>query len=814
VSSPPHSETDLLLAHGAWIRALARRLVADEHHAEDLAQETWLAALRRRGNPVRAFRPYLAGVLSNLTRQTLRSRARREDTERGAARDVEIPSAAATVEAAALGRDLAGRVLELDEPFRTAILLRYYEDLPPRAIARRTGVPVRTVNSRIARGLERLRTRLRRDRTLAVILLARRAGVAWMNAKQLAAIGVAIAVAAGVLVWMRPPVPDPVAAGTRADLPSTPLEKESPLAAATSAAEGARAPAAPPAPRDERAGSPAPAALRKLRGRVLDVEAVPRAGVEVAFRGGASNVAPRAVSGVGGRFELDVPPADGIVTATDPRLVNVCVGIVRVGREVEPLVVVAPGHDLAGRVVDASGAPLVGAEVSLDPPDGFMRRFDAVLDSTRRFEARATTDASGAFALPGVPELALSRVSARLDGFATAGVDAPPGNDAHLLIQLAPIAAEGGTLEGTVLDESDRAVAGARVSLGQLTAVTDSSGAFRLSTAGAEDAVELVAIHPGHLPGRARAERDPASGKPAWPRVLVLRLGGEPFKLTGRVVDGEGVPRVRLRVWIEDPTRFGILGVDDVATVESMLFEGVGGGDDFWRWCETDADGRFALGGLLDREYRIGMIDEHTLETARVGPYPGGARDVEIVFTRTPVRKLAGRVLSSRGNAVAGATVSLMAHTFGGVSTAIDDGRRVSDADGKYAFEKVGGSELELWVQGDDIVPQLVHVPASSGDQAFDVTVEVRCHFKVVLTQDAKLADGFRVLDAEGGILDLLEIAPGGVLTGKQGSLIEGRSPALGVVDRASTLVLLQGGAEVRRISIRLVPGTLNRIEI
>ena len=52
------------------------------------------------------------------------------------------------------------------------------------------------------------------------------------------------------------------------------------------------------------------------------------------------------------------------------------------------------------------------------------------------------------------------------------------------------------------------------------------------------------------------------------------------------------------------------------------------------------------------------------------------------------------------------------------------------------------------------------------------------------------------------------------MLTWKQGSLVEGRSQALGVVDRAWTLVLLKAGAEVKRISIHLAPGILNRIEI
>ena len=48
-------------------------------------------------------------------------------------------------------------VLALEEPFRSAILLRFYEDLSPSALAERTGVPVETARSRVRRGVERLR---------------------------------------------------------------------------------------------------------------------------------------------------------------------------------------------------------------------------------------------------------------------------------------------------------------------------------------------------------------------------------------------------------------------------------------------------------------------------------------------------------------------------------------------------------------------------------------------------------------------------------------------------------------------------------
>jgi len=36
-----------LLAHDAWIRALAHRLPADRHAAEDVAQDAWVEAIEK-----------------------------------------------------------------------------------------------------------------------------------------------------------------------------------------------------------------------------------------------------------------------------------------------------------------------------------------------------------------------------------------------------------------------------------------------------------------------------------------------------------------------------------------------------------------------------------------------------------------------------------------------------------------------------------------------------------------------------------------------------------------------------------------------
>ena len=70
---------------------------------------------------------------------------------------------------------MVAAVLALAEPYRSAVLLRYYEELPPRAIARRLGVPVETVRTRVKRGVELIRMRLVEARSFDA-----RALIAWL----------------------------------------------------------------------------------------------------------------------------------------------------------------------------------------------------------------------------------------------------------------------------------------------------------------------------------------------------------------------------------------------------------------------------------------------------------------------------------------------------------------------------------------------------------------------------------------------------------------------------------------------------------
>jgi RNA polymerase sigma-70 factor (ECF subfamily) len=159
----PTADVRDLLAHADWLRRLAAHLVGRAGDPEDLVQQTWLAALRRPPAADRPARPWLAEVLRNFARKAHRDRRTREGREQSVAGDAGLgaakaaPPAESLLEAAQLQRQLADLVLALDEPYRTTILLRFYQGIEPAEIARASGVPAGTVRWRVNEGIRRLR---------------------------------------------------------------------------------------------------------------------------------------------------------------------------------------------------------------------------------------------------------------------------------------------------------------------------------------------------------------------------------------------------------------------------------------------------------------------------------------------------------------------------------------------------------------------------------------------------------------------------------------------------------------------------------
>jgi RNA polymerase sigma factor (sigma-70 family) len=167
----------LVERHGPMVFGVCRSVLRDTHEAHDAFQATFLVLVRRAGSLwVRdSLGPWLHQVAYRVSSSARSGAARRRRHERRAA---ELSGAGVCEE----GRDDVGDVLHdevnrLPWGCRAAVVLCYFDGLSPEQAARQLGCPVGTVQSRLARGRARLRSRLTR-RGLAPALGALGAGVA------------------------------------------------------------------------------------------------------------------------------------------------------------------------------------------------------------------------------------------------------------------------------------------------------------------------------------------------------------------------------------------------------------------------------------------------------------------------------------------------------------------------------------------------------------------------------------------------------------------------------------------------------------
>jgi len=213
--NPTTSSVDAaeLLAHVAWVQRLARALVGDPSLADDLAQETLRVGIERPPDAT-ARGPRLRGWLARVARRLAIDRAR-SDARRGA-REITASRAAAAerragespldvVERSARQQRVVEAVMALAEPYRTTVLLRFFDELPTREIAARTNANEAVVRQRIARALAQLRERLDREfgsatREWAGLLLAA-PGAAALATKGKVALAATAALLIGGAAW-------------------------------------------------------------------------------------------------------------------------------------------------------------------------------------------------------------------------------------------------------------------------------------------------------------------------------------------------------------------------------------------------------------------------------------------------------------------------------------------------------------------------------------------------------------------------------------------------------------------------------------
>jgi RNA polymerase sigma factor (sigma-70 family) len=153
----------LLERHGPMVLRVCRSVLADPHETQDAFQATFLVLVQKaRGLWVRdSLGPWLHQVAFRTAACARSAAARRRRHERGAAlaaKDRPLGAGPGEELEQALHEEIAG----LSDRLRVPVVLCDLEGRTHEQAARHLGWPVGTVKSRLARGRERLRDRLRR----------------------------------------------------------------------------------------------------------------------------------------------------------------------------------------------------------------------------------------------------------------------------------------------------------------------------------------------------------------------------------------------------------------------------------------------------------------------------------------------------------------------------------------------------------------------------------------------------------------------------------------------------------------------------
>lgn len=843
MDKPIAFDTEQLLAQVPWIRRLATRVAGDSHLAEDLAQDALVVALGGRrvagaealSEPA-ALRRWLAAVVQNLGRTRRRSERRRAAREAAMAEQGLSPSAYEVVERFATQGRLVRALLELDEPYRSTLLLRYFDSLTQREIAARTGVPASTVGTRLAEGLRRLRRKVRGRESwlasLAALALGRdgaRAatvctGAMFMTirAKSILVGTVVLAVFLVARVFV-PAAPSPQAMGPEsppAGVADPGLLEGEPVperVALESTAESSRVPGFAEIP------AHAGLAFGTVHGRVVDLTATPLVGVEVVCgrptvvgtveHGRVSSPSLRtARTGADGLFAIEgALPME--FTVRDTRYATVFKGVAQAVGDDEVLVVVGRRICLAGAVVDEAGVPLSGVAISV-LGDATLRGLD--LGSSALVIPERRSDGSGAFSFDQVAAVGGAEVHFRAPGFATRVRPVPLDGDPAMHVVLSRDREARYTITGLVVHEDGRPAMGAYVTTGVMAIRSDERGRFVLdcepwlSRVDRKAPTELTAILPGHRPARRILPSVREVEEEGWPERIVLELGGAPMEIDGVVVDEQGLPVAGLLVEPADMTRFGLIQSEGmpalygVPTTQELLAGG--------RVAYTDEDGRFVVGGLLERNYTLRVLERKSLQVVVTEGIPAGQRGLRIVFDRRRLGTLAGRIVDRHGLGIGGVRIAVSGKRIGELVI----GRSAETGeDGAFRLTGVTTEPEFLRLEGKAIVPELFRELSGDDDLgALVLPVGRRCRVQFDWGDWPVAGDELRVVDGLGEPLMMMRVTASGI--GERPALFSKRgvSDVVLVSDAAAQAVVTREGQEVVRLRLELRADELNVLRL
>jgi RNA polymerase sigma-70 factor (ECF subfamily) len=567
-----------MLQDVAWLKRLATTLAGNSDDADDLVQESWIAAWRRQPDADRPIRPWLAKVvrdLAGMKHRSERRRAAREavivDTRAGAAPDE-------LLEQMRLHRLLVDLVLELGEPYRSTVIARFVEGRTSASIARSLGIPAGTVRKRLREALARLRVGLdaktgNRTQWAPAVLVFAKGGIQVAKPTKLVVVLAALflmSVATLLVVRYR-------RATGSAHVDSTP--------AAVNAQKR------PHALRAEPAATHVAVTVTDVAGPIADamIRCAPADGELVIARTGRDGTA-----------SIDLAAGKWTIAASADRHEPSASKVdVVAGRDARVALVLAlGGRTLTGTVTDAGGGLVRGARIDAARLDADMNPDNAA--------AVAVTDTSGHYKLSlggGQIVVAASHpdyaAQARYVDLGTSGATAN--------FVLAP----GGVLEGVVRDiQTKQPVPGASV-----RAKHESSAAERIEadehvvTSSSEGEFRIAGLRPGQYELSAR-DGDQRTRMPvrvglgvAEQQASIVLLVGATAAIRGKVVDETGAPAVGVTVQALD----GHSPPSDATSDEAGAFvlQGLALGS----WLLRGASDRFLAEGHAIAELKATDVD-------------------------------------------------------------------------------------------------------------------------------------------------------------------------------------------------------------
>ncbi len=384
-----------MLSHDAELLRVAFSVLRDHDRARDAVQDAYIAGYQQRERLHADSRAWLCAVTRNFARMRIRSEQRRSSRERAAAVSESTANTTGRLETEEQTRALMCEVRNLDEPARTALLLRFEKGLSYASIGRALDIRPATARSRVHRALSALRQRAKRigaSVAVAVASLGRRPLLACIGLLGAASV-------TGLAVHLNKKAPHHQRAQVTAS--RTPRDNVAPLAGTETTEDHVRDP-----------HSTHTTPKSSLRGRVTNEANDGVWGVTVLLVQGDRELAKTFTDFEGYyEFKIDCPEPVLVVArpATETHLASVSHALSSIqGEQVRDLQVPSSPY-IAGILIDAAGKPVRGFRMSFYEGETSRNSQSARTGRTGEFRFRTNSDSGRVVCLHRFWEIAGNR---------------------------------------------------------------------------------------------------------------------------------------------------------------------------------------------------------------------------------------------------------------------------------------------------------------------------------------------------------------------------------------------------------------------